>query len=430
MAGKKKSSAAAQTAIQNPILSAPTGIPKPQAVMSREALNAEHANKVVEAQSVKPAQVNAPTGIAKPAAAVLDKEQTDKNRERAKSATYNRIMQPLEQVSNANAAVQATKNSPQTQIQAPEAKGLSMTEFVQRVNPQKSPEEQADEAKRQKRAQIISAIGDGISAMSNLYFSTKGAPNSYDPKTSMSAKTQEYWDKLNRERQENADRYNALLINAYSQDRAAGREDAKWKDQLAKWEDEKEQRKAERQQAADQFAATFNYNKEKDEADRQARKEMNDANNAAAAERQKAQLRSQEHIAKSRYAASSSRSSGGSSSSRSKDYTFNLGKGKGQTTVSAGAMNESNVKQLYNSLPEDVRKKAQQYYGEPVYETDLGGRKILKGYKPLSKEQMLEAIGANVEGNEELQGRIRELAGEKIVWEDGDNEDFSSYLAN
>ena len=63
------------------------------------------------------------------------------------------------------------------------------------------------EKKREKRARLFSAIGDGISSMANLYFATKGAPNSYDPRSSMSAKTREYWDRIKRDRQAERERY-------------------------------------------------------------------------------------------------------------------------------------------------------------------------------------------------------------------------------
>ena len=44
-------------------------------------------------------------------------------------------------------------------------------------------------------------------------------------------------------------------------------------------------------------------------------------------------------------------------------------------------------------------------------------------YKPLTKNEMLEVIGANLEGNPDLQNDIRELAGQQVS-----EEDFSQYL--
>lgn len=42
---------------------------------------------------------------------------------------------------------------------------------------QPTPEELAEQAKIEKRNKVINAIGDGISALSNIYFTTKGAPS-------------------------------------------------------------------------------------------------------------------------------------------------------------------------------------------------------------------------------------------------------------
>lgn len=63
----------------------------------------------------------------------------------------------------------------------------------------KSPEELEKERKRQKREKIIAAVGDGISALSNLYFTTQYAPNMYNSANSMSDKTQARFDKANAE---------------------------------------------------------------------------------------------------------------------------------------------------------------------------------------------------------------------------------------
>lgn len=49
--------------------------------------------------------------------------------------------------------------------------------------------------KRNKTNSIIAGIADVGSALSNLYYTTKGAPDAYDPKNGMSAKAQERYDK-------------------------------------------------------------------------------------------------------------------------------------------------------------------------------------------------------------------------------------------
>ena len=73
-------------------------------------------------------------------------------------------------------------------------------------------EEKAAQEKRHKRDQLINSIGEGISALSNLYFTTKGAPNAYEPSNSLTRKAQERYEKLKAEREaEDAQTINLML---------------------------------------------------------------------------------------------------------------------------------------------------------------------------------------------------------------------------
>lgn len=105
---------------------------------------------------------------------------------------------------------------------APERK-MSYVEMFQQMSPYKPPtaEELEKERKKEKRDKVFAAIGDGIAALSNLYFTTKGAPNAFDPRNSLSAKARERWDKLNKEREENARYYmqEAMKAKALDDDR-------------------------------------------------------------------------------------------------------------------------------------------------------------------------------------------------------------------
>lgn len=99
-------------------------------------------------------------------------------------------------------------------------KFVSMAELMERTSPYKppTPEELEKERKRQKRQSMWAAIGDGVSALANLYFTSKGAPNSYTPQTSMSAKLKEQFDKIDAERKEDAARYQAAYMRARQYD--------------------------------------------------------------------------------------------------------------------------------------------------------------------------------------------------------------------
>lgn len=129
------------------------------------------------------------------------------------------ITVPYEPGKEPKDAVPVTKKAPLPMAQptpagaeAPEAtqpKKMSYVEMFRQMSPYKPPtaEELENARKKEKRDKVFAAIGDGIAALSNLYFTTKGAPNAFDPRNSLSAKARERWDKLNKEREENARYY-------------------------------------------------------------------------------------------------------------------------------------------------------------------------------------------------------------------------------
>lgn len=281
-----------------------------------------------------------------------------------------------------------------------------------------TPEEKAAEAKRERRTKIFSAIGDGIAALANVYFTSKGAPDMYNPSTSMSAKTKAYWDKLNAERKANEDKYNDLLLGAYKADKADRDAKDKWQQQLEQWKIEMERKNEAETYKRGKDAADAKYRKEKDDADRSSREniaasQIEAANRRAAADR--SQRQTQFDI---RY--------GGKGGGNKSKYTFSLGRGKGSVSVDSDAVNDANVRQIYDRLPEEVRRTAQERYktekidnGYTVYAKDKNGKliygpdgKLVPEYQQLSKNEMLEVIGANLEDNPDLANDIRELAGQ------------------
>lgn len=74
------------------------------------------------------------------------------------------------------------------------------------------------QAKKQKREKIFAAIGDGISALSNLYFTTQYAPNV--EQKPMSDKVKERWDKVEAERKGNEKAWYEGYVNALRLDDA------------------------------------------------------------------------------------------------------------------------------------------------------------------------------------------------------------------
>jgi hypothetical protein len=111
---------------------------------------------------------------------------------------------------------------------------MSYTDMFTKLNPYQPPtqEELANERKKEKREKVFSAISDGISALSNLYFTTKYAPNMYRHENSQSTKTENKWEKLraNRDAQQNA--YIRNLMAARQADDERKDKDRNWMRQL------------------------------------------------------------------------------------------------------------------------------------------------------------------------------------------------------
>lgn len=134
-----------------------------------------------------------------------------------------------------------------------------------------TPEEKAAQQKRQRNRQIINAVGDGISALANLYYTNRSGVNAYDPSTSLTKAAKERYDKLLAQQREDEERYKELAYRsgaadiemAYRRERDAAAD--KRADKAA--DDAAEARRL----AQENWQATFDYNKKKDAADRQER---------------------------------------------------------------------------------------------------------------------------------------------------------------
>ncbi|WP_281798567.1 hypothetical protein [Prevotella pallens] len=77
-----------------------------------------------------------------------------------------------------------------------------------------SPEEEERQRKRERSRAILSAIGDGVSALSNLYHTSKYAPDMSTPDSSLSGKAKERYDRFTQIRRENEARYNNAILRA------------------------------------------------------------------------------------------------------------------------------------------------------------------------------------------------------------------------
>lgn len=93
-----------------------------------------------------------------------------------------------------------TKIAVAKEVEAPKMDFERMAQITDPNRPL-SPQEQEKLDKRRRNDAIFSALGDGLSALSNLYFTSQGA---YDmspaPSQSLSAKSKERWDRIKAER--------------------------------------------------------------------------------------------------------------------------------------------------------------------------------------------------------------------------------------
>ncbi|MFM7008878.1 MAG: hypothetical protein ACKO0Z_06035 [Betaproteobacteria bacterium] len=98
---------------------------------------------------------------------------------------------------------------------------MSYADMLAAMDPYKEPteEELENERKKEKRERLFASIGDGISALSNLFFTTQYAPNMYDPnKETNSERVEKYWTNLRKEREANRRRYVDGYIKAKQAD--------------------------------------------------------------------------------------------------------------------------------------------------------------------------------------------------------------------
>lgn len=148
---------------------------------------------------------------------------------------------------------------------------LAAMDRLEKYYKPKTEEELEKERMKRKRDQIFNAIGDGIQALSNLYFTTQYAPDSYDPKNSLTAKARERWDKIDKDRRGDMDKYLKVLLDKYKLNRDAGDRDMAWEKYFEELKAKREAAKAKAQAAEDeakqkQENADRDYELKKDKA--------------------------------------------------------------------------------------------------------------------------------------------------------------------
>lgn len=94
-------------------------------------------------------------------------------------------------------------------------------DILAKLAPQTSDEEKRKQMRRERRKAIVSALGDGLSALSNLYFTTKGALDQ-GLKPGMTDAAKKRMDDLRAQWQKEKDKYQDLMLKGLDMDREQG----------------------------------------------------------------------------------------------------------------------------------------------------------------------------------------------------------------
>ena len=109
-----------------------------------------------------------------------------------------------------------------------------LDEYLESMQP--TPEELEAERKRERRKAIFNAIGDGVSSLANLYFTTKGAPNSYNPADNMTRKQLDRYEKMLDDRKKDQEQYFNQYLRLSQLD-----ENANWRKQQTEYQKQRDQ---------------------------------------------------------------------------------------------------------------------------------------------------------------------------------------------
>lgn len=111
-----------------------------------------------------------------------------------------------------------TDTAPSTTTPATEGEEYhTYRDFFAKLAPQTSEEDKKKQMRRERRKAIVSALGDGLSALSNLYFTTKGAPDQ-GIKPGMTDAAKKRMDDLRAQWQKEKDKYQDLMLKGLEMD--------------------------------------------------------------------------------------------------------------------------------------------------------------------------------------------------------------------
>lgn len=115
-----------------------------------------------------------------------------------------------------------TDTAPATTAPATEGEEYhTYRDILAKLAPKTSDEDKKKQMRRERRKAIVSALGDGLSALSNLYFTTKGAPDQ-GIKPGMTDAAKKRMDDLRTQWQKEKDKYQELMLKGLEMDREQG----------------------------------------------------------------------------------------------------------------------------------------------------------------------------------------------------------------
>lgn len=118
--------------------------------------------------------------------------------------------------------VKKEEPKPETK-QEPEKKQLTYAEMYKMLNPadSESPEQRAQREKNEKRKARIAALGDGLRALANIYFASKGAKVVHNPESDMTAAINKRKAYMDAQREKNRTAWQAGYQRALALDEEA-----------------------------------------------------------------------------------------------------------------------------------------------------------------------------------------------------------------
>ena len=189
-----------------------------------------------------PAQPQAPPTTPAPATSTIQTPQYDDTDRRnqanlaaqtttAPTANENMILQFDENnnpilvntdVATPKITPKTTDTAPSTTTPATEGEEYhTYRDILAKLAPKTSDEDKRKQMRRERRKAIVSALGDGLSALSNLYFTTKGAPDQ-GLKPGMTDAAKKRMDDLRAKWQAEKDKYQDLMLKGLEMDREQG----------------------------------------------------------------------------------------------------------------------------------------------------------------------------------------------------------------